>query len=85
MTMINIPNKFVIFGAAAAAALVVPGVLGPLFQEAAAAPDQSNRGTQNAIAGIAALNLGVQANANVEVEDNEVAACAVIAACDIDQ
>jgi hypothetical protein len=83
--MIKIPNKLVIFGAVAAAALAVPGVLGPLFQEAAAAPDQSNRGTQNAVAGIAALNLGVNANVNAEVEDNEVAACAVLAACDIDQ
>ena len=87
--MIKVPNTLVLFGAIAAAALVIPGVLGPLgFQQADAARDQSQaieRVQQNAAAGVAAVNANVAANVGVNVEDNEVAACAIIAECDIDQ
>jgi hypothetical protein len=79
--MVKVPNKLVIFGAVAAAALAIPGLLGPLmFQEASAQATQ--RGIQQAT-GVAAINVGVQVNANVE--DNEVAVCAVIAECDVRQ
>ena len=79
--MTKIQNKLVIFGAIAAAALAVPGVLGPLmFEEANAQATQ--RGVQQAT-GVAAINVGAQVNANVE--ENEVAVCAVIAECDVRQ
>jgi hypothetical protein len=87
--MAKVPKKLLIFGAVFAAALVIPGVLGPLgFQQAEAARDQSqaiDRVEQNAAAGVAAVNANVAANVGVNVEDNEVAACAIIAECDIEQ
>jgi hypothetical protein len=66
--MIKIPNKFVIFGAVAAAALVVPGVLGPLmFQEAHAAHREGHErvGAEQSIgqaigAGVVNAQVGVQ-------------------------
>jgi hypothetical protein len=71
------------------AALVIPGLLGPLgLQQAEAARDQSQaieKVDQNAKAGVAAINANVGANVGVNVEDNEVAACAIIAECDIEQ
>jgi len=76
--MTKIPNKLVIFGAVAAAALVVPGVLGPLmFQEAYADHRTGHRqtGIQNA-AGVVAANVGVQAQ--VGLENNDIANCLVV-------
>lgn len=76
--MEKIPNKLVIFGAVAAAALVVPGVLGPLmFQQAEA--QQLNRGQQTAQGAIAA-NVGVQAN--VDVSENQLAVCIITETCE---
>ena len=78
--MAKIQNKFVIFGAIAAAALAVPGLLGPLmFQEAEAARDQRNTAIQNA-AGLVALNANVQAN--VDVSKNAVAVCVITEDCE---
>lgn len=74
--MINIPNKLVIFGAVAAAALVVPGFLGPLMLQEAQADHQRNEATQFA-RGVVALNANVQAN--VDVENNNV--CVVVETC----
>jgi hypothetical protein len=75
-TMIKISNKLVIFGAVAAAALAVPGVLGPLmFEDAYAAQDQRQGGLQNA-AGVVAANVGVQAQ--VGLENNDIANCLVV-------
>lgn len=39
--MVKIPNKLIIFGALAAAALAVPGVLGPLMLEEAYADQRA--------------------------------------------
>jgi hypothetical protein len=75
-TMRKISNKLVIFGAVAAAALAVPGVLGPLmFEDAYAAQDQRQGGLQNA-AGVVAANVGVQAQ--VGLENNDIANCLVV-------
>jgi hypothetical protein len=85
--MIKIPNKLVIFGAVAAAALAVPGVLGPLmFEEAYAHHRDVHQevGPQNAV-GVVAANVGANVNADVNVEDNEVAACVIVGECDIEQ
>ncbi len=82
--MTKLSNKFILFGAIAAAVVVVPGVLGPLgFQEAAAAPNQSNRGTQTAQDNVVNAQVGVQANANipVRVQDNQVAICVIAEDC----
>lgn len=75
MTMIKIQNKLVIFGAVAAAALAVPGVLGPLMFEDAYALEQRQRGIQTA-AGVVAANVGVQAE--VGLENNDIANCLVV-------
>jgi hypothetical protein len=85
--MINIPNKLVIFGAVAAAALVVPGVVGALTFQQAYADHQTqaiDRVEQNA-RGLVNVQANVQAQVQANVEDNEVAVCAVIAECDVDQ
>ena len=82
--MTKIPNKFVLFGAIAAAALVVPTVLGSLvLQEAAAAPNQNNKGTQTAQDNVVNAQVGVQANANipVRVDDNQIAVCVIAEDC----
>ena len=82
--MINIPNKFVIFGAVAAAALAVPGLVGPLmFDEAYAADDQSNNAIQKAKGNV--INAQVALGANVAVEDTNVAACIVVSTCNPQQ
>ena len=76
-------NKFVLFGAIAAAALVVPGVLGPLMFEDAYAQasnrEQSARAIQNA-QGVVVAQVAVPANVNVEVTD--VNACIIVEDCD---
>jgi hypothetical protein len=81
--MTKLQNRFVIFGAIAAAALVVPGVLGPLmFEEAYAQSstrEQSARAVQNA-AGVVVAQVAVPANVNVEVTD--VNACIIVDECD---
>ena len=70
--MAKIQNKFVIFGAIAAAALAVPGVLGPLtFEEAYATHnEQSNRASQEARNNV--LNVQAIVQANVDVRDVNV-------------
>jgi hypothetical protein len=71
--MANIPNKLVIFGAVAAAALVVPGLVGPLlFDEAYAATEkeQSNRAVQTARDNV--VNAQIAVGANVDVQDVNV-------------
>ncbi len=76
--MTRISSKFVILGAIAAAALVIPGMLGPLgFQEAQAAKDQSNNAINTATAGVLAANVNVQANADV----SDVNVCVIARTC----
>ncbi|MDQ3968222.1 MAG: hypothetical protein M3275_07495 [Thermoproteota archaeon] len=79
--MAYIPNKLVIFGAVAAAALVVPGILGPLmFQEAEATHRQGHSdNSQNAVNRAGDNLLNVQANAQVIV--NDVTACIIVEDC----
>jgi|SRR5215211_519678 len=81
--MTKIPSTFVIVGAVAAAALVVPGVLGPLmFDEAyaqASDTEQSNRAIQNARDTLVNVQANVQANADVDV--NDVTACVIVSEC----
>lgn len=85
----KIPNNFVIFGAIAAAALVVPGVVGALtFQEAYATHNDRHLSQaigeveQRARGGLAAVNANVQANVGVNVEDTQIAACVIVSECD---
>jgi hypothetical protein len=76
--MIKIPNKLVIFGAVAAAALAVPGVLGPLmFEEAHAARDNNNEQSAEALnrAGDSLVNVQAAVGANVNAQDVSVTAC----------
>jgi hypothetical protein len=76
--MVKRPNKLLLLGVVAAAALVVPGVLGPLaLQEAYADHNQSNRAVQNAAAGVLAANVNVQANADV----SDVNICVIARTC----
>ena len=82
--MINIPNKFVLLGAVAAAALAVPSLLSPLMFEQAYADHRSQaigNVDQTAVGGLAAVNANLGVNANVEVEDNQVAACVIVNEC----
>jgi hypothetical protein len=81
--MAYIPNKFVIFGAVAVAALAVPGLAGPLmFDEAYAShTDQSNEANQKAKGNVINAQLAIQAN----VDDTDVAACIVVATCNPQQ
>lgn len=84
----KIPNNFVIFGAIAAAALVIPGTLGPLlFQEAQAqrGQDQAIGRVQQTAEGVVAANVNVGANVAVDVSENNVAACVIVSECPIDQ
>jgi predicted small lipoprotein YifL len=63
--MKTVSNKFLIIGAVAVAALVVPGLGGPLmFGEAYAVSDkeQSNRANQNADDNVLNVQAVVQAN-----------------------
>ena len=87
MTMKKLSNKFVLFGVVAAAALAVPGVLGPLmFEEAYAHHRDVHQevGPQRAV-GVVAANVGANVNADVNVEDNEVAACVLTGECNVEQ
>ena len=71
-------NRLVVFGAIAAAALVIPGVFGPLmFDEAYAQQrnEQSSRAIQNA-EGVIVAQVAVPANVNVQV--NDVTACILV-------
>jgi hypothetical protein len=77
--MTKIPNKLVIFGAVAAAALAVPGVLGPLMFEEAYATTRGER-NQGAAAfqnaeGLINAQVAVPANVNVDDVNVAVAAC----------
>ena len=89
--MIKIPNKLVIFGAVAAAALAVPGVLGPLMFEEAYADHRGRDVNQETgpqfATGVVALNAAANANdvVDVKVQDNEVAACVIVGDCDVNQ
>lgn len=72
--MANITNKFVIFGAIAAAALVIPGVVGPLmFEEAYAQTARANQRAE----GVVAANVAVQAQ-NL-LNNNDVTVCIISA------
>jgi hypothetical protein len=80
--LINIPNKLVLFGAVAAAALVIPGTLGPLvFQEAEARHegDRHTEQSQNAVNRAGDTLLNVQANVQAQVTD--VTVCLVVDDC----
>jgi hypothetical protein len=77
--MVNLPKKFVIFGAVAVAALVVPGLAGPLmFEEAYAVSnrEQSQNANQNADDNV----LNVQAVVQANVQDVNV--CVIVEDCD---
>ncbi len=81
--MAKIPNKFVLFGAVAIAALAVPGLLGPMaaqhaYAEHQTAAHQSNEATQTAEKNLVNVQAAVQANADVDV--NDVTVC-VLAEC----
>jgi hypothetical protein len=86
--MIKIPNKLVIFGAVAAAALTVPGVLSPLMFEEAYADHRGRDVNQETgpqfASGLVAANVGANVNADVAIEENEVTAC-VLADCTVEQ
>jgi hypothetical protein len=77
--MANIPNKLVIFGAIAAAALAVPGLVGPLmFDEAYATHnEQSNNANQRADDNVLNVQAIVQANADVR----DVTVCVIADDC----
>jgi hypothetical protein len=80
--MTKLPNKLVIFGAVAALALAIPGMLGPAaFQQANAASENANRAIQNT-QGVIAVGVGVQANVPVEVENNNI--CVIADTCTTD-
>jgi hypothetical protein len=79
--MVNLPNKFVIFGAVAVAALAVPGLVGPLmFEEAYAIAEksQSNRASQQAEDNVVNVQAAVQANADVR----DINVCVLTSECD---
>ena len=83
-------NKFVLFGAIAAAALVVPGVLGPLVFEEAYAQDRGPRNEQSANAlqnahGLVNAQVAVPANVNVQDVDVAVTACVLSQTDDAEQ
>jgi hypothetical protein len=85
--MIKVPNKLVIFGAVAAAALAVPGVLSPLMFEEAYAHHRDvhqETGQQRAV-GVVALNAAVNANDVVDINRNDVTACVLVDQCTPDQ
>lgn len=84
--MAKIPNNLVIFGAVAAAALVIPGTLGPLlFQQAEAQIDQAIDRVQQTAEGVVAANVNVGANVAVDVSENNVAACVIVSECPVEQ
>jgi hypothetical protein len=77
--MKTVSNKFLIVGAVAAAALVVPGLVGPLmFDEAYAVSnrEQSNRASQTADDTLVNVQAAVQAN----IDDVNV--CVIVEECD---
>jgi hypothetical protein len=77
--MVKIPNKLFIFGVVAAAALVVPGLAGPLmFGEAYAIGDksQSNHASQQAEDNVVNVQAAVQANVN------DLNVCVLTSECD---
>ena len=83
--MVKIPGKFVLFGAIAAAAVVIPGVLGPMgLQDAyAARGDQSNDATNTAENALVQANVQANVNAKdvVDVNNNDVAVCVIARDC----
>ena len=79
--MAKLQNTLVIFGAITAAALVVPGLLGPLALQEAQAQRQAIDSVQRAVGGLVAANVGVNANVAVDVSDNQVAACVIVEDC----
>jgi predicted polyphosphate/ATP-dependent NAD kinase len=71
--MANIPNKLVIFGAVAVAALVVPGLVGPLmFDEAYAATEKEQSNSASQTAKDTVVNVQAAVQANVDVQDVNV-------------
>ncbi len=85
--MTKISSKFVLFGAVAAAVLVIPAMLGPIMlQEAQAArQDQAIESVQQHARGAIAANVNVGANVAANVEDNNVAACVLVGTCNPNQ
>lgn len=76
--MIKTPKNLVIFGAVAAAALVVPGMLGPvLLPEAYADHNQSNRAVNEQTDNVLAVGANVQANVDV----SDVNVCVIARTC----
>ena len=76
-------NKLMLFGAMAAAALVVPGVLGPLMFDEAYAQQQRNEQSARAIQnaeGVIVAQVAVPANVNVQA--NDVTACIIVEDCE---
>jgi hypothetical protein len=87
--MAKIPNKLVIFGAVAAAALVVPGMLSPfMLQEAQAEHRETHQDrqtvTQFARDNVVNVQAGVNAKVDADVENNNVCVV-VVASCEQDQ
>lgn len=80
--MAKIPNKFVLFGAVAVAALVVPGLGGPLMFDQAYAQasdrEQSIHATQTATENLVNAQVALGVNANVE----DVNVCVIVDDCD---
>jgi hypothetical protein len=65
--MVKIPNKFFIFGTVAVAALVVPGIAGPLmFDEAYAVSNKEQSTNANQRADDNVLNVQAVVQANVQ-------------------
>lgn len=79
--MTKLQNRFVVFGAIAAAALAVPGVLGPLtFEEAYA---QEARANNKATANLVNVQAAVAVNDVVEdsLNNNDVTVCVAANNC----
>jgi predicted polyphosphate/ATP-dependent NAD kinase len=79
--MTKLPNKLVIFGAVAVAALVVPGLVGPLmFDEAYAATEKEQSNSASQTAKDTVVNVQAAVQANVDVQDVNV--CVITTECD---
>jgi hypothetical protein len=79
--MVKVPNKLVIFGAVAAAALLVPGMLSPfMLQEAQAEHRETHQdrfeATNQARDSLVNVQAAVNAKVDADVENNNV--CVVV-------
>jgi hypothetical protein len=76
--MSKLQNKLAVFGAIAAAALAVPGVLGPLmFEEAYAQRNEQSANALQNVRGLIVVQAAVPANVNVQDVDVDVVACVI--------